>query len=135
MLYKNKKVVNGKILFFFFSENSILTNPRDSQRNVIRNTFIFIYLAHSTFWGIEKLSKGIEFFCHKLWCFNPYISATRCRRTLMFLTKNSYRSTSPSLKYQRCTLIDQLVQVWNIKGVQCTLIDQLVQVWNIKGVH
>ena len=33
----------------FFSENSILANPRDLQRNVIRNTFIPIYLAYSTF--------------------------------------------------------------------------------------
>ena len=42
-------------------------------------------------------------FCHKLWSFNPCISATRSCRSLTFQTKNSDRSNILSLKYKRFT--------------------------------
>ena len=43
--------------------------------------------------------KGVEFHCHKLWCLNVYIFATRRRLTLIVQPMKSVRSNS--WKYQR----------------------------------
>ena len=44
-------------------------------------------------------------FCHKLWFSNPYISASLCRRPLIFQNMNSVRTNNPSLKYLRFRLL------------------------------
>ena len=50
----------------------------------------------------SKYSKGNKFLPQTI-NFNPYIYATRCRRSLVFQTINSVISKSLSLKYKRFT--------------------------------